>query len=105
MKHRTEEVYDNEIAPLMAKIIEIAKRENIPMLVSFGMKMEDGTAGCCTTALSPDTEDMDAGLRGFRNRVGLALGVLRGHAGFDTAAALMITRYHPQEDQEDSLEQ
>lgn len=51
-----EQVYDNEISPLMAQIIEICKRENIPMVASFCYALglgEDDHEGVsyCTTNL------------------------------------------------------
>ena len=93
MKHKTEQVYDDEIAPLMVQIIKICKRDGIPMMASFGMKDENGEAIGCSTLLagSPEADD---GLNGYRNRFGLGIGIARGHSGFDTAAGLMITRHH-----------
>lgn len=44
-----EEVYDAEINPLMAQIIEICKQRQIPMLASFSLDREEGLK--CTTAL------------------------------------------------------
>lgn len=85
-----EEVYDEEIAPLMAKILEICKRENMPMFASFAVKGEDGSVLGCSLLLA---EEHDDGLNGYRNRLGLCLGIVRGHDGFDTAAGLMITRH------------
>lgn len=48
-----ESVYDNEIAPLMSQIIEICKREEIPMVASFLLRSldENGDELRCTTAL------------------------------------------------------
>lgn len=47
-----EEVYDNEIAPLMDQIIEICKRARMPMVASFCyLRDEDGEEGICTTRL------------------------------------------------------
>lgn len=36
-----EKVYDEQIAPLMAKIIEICKTEGIPMFADFSMPIKD----------------------------------------------------------------
>ena len=33
-----EDIYDEQIAPLMTKIIEICKEENIPMTAQFALK-------------------------------------------------------------------
>lgn len=48
-----EAVYDLEISPLMQKIIEICKENNIPMVASFAYEnCEENGIGCCTTALN-----------------------------------------------------
>jgi len=47
-----EAVYDAEIAPLMAQIIEICKREGMPFLASFMYANnieEDGVTSYCTS--------------------------------------------------------
>lgn len=51
-----EAIYDAEIAPLMAKIIAICKREEIPCFASFAYAVrpedtESGTAQLCNTHL------------------------------------------------------
>jgi len=53
-----EDVYDNEISPLMTKIIDICKEHKIPMLASFTYEnCEEKGTGRCTTLLN-----------GFENR-------------------------------------
>jgi len=47
-----EEIYDEQIAPLMAKIIEICQTEQIPMFAEFQYAEID----FCTTCLYPDVE-------------------------------------------------
>lgn len=53
-----EEIYDKEIAPLMAKIIEICKREGMPMATQFYLKQErddaeyENQAMWCTSVLN-----------------------------------------------------
>lgn len=53
-----ESVYDNEIAPLMAKIIEICNREGMPMAAQFYLQQEredaefENQAMWCTTVLT-----------------------------------------------------
>lgn len=102
-KHSTEEVYDNEMAPLVSQLIAIARRANIPLVVSAGMlcRVDDNGHGdedsalsptTCTTKITPDY--VDPMLKGMVNRHNLAVGVVRGHSGFDHAAALVISRYH-----------
>jgi len=53
-----EAIYDDEIHPLMAKIIEICLRERIPMAATFAIK-DDGEDGplLCSTVI--DGEDVD----------------------------------------------
>ena len=46
-KFDLEAVYDNEIAPLMEKIIAICQRVDMPMVSSFAY----ATGSTCTTAL------------------------------------------------------
>ena len=48
-----EEVYDEEIAPLMTKIIEICRTKGIPMFADFQLTSEDAdnSAMFCTTGL------------------------------------------------------
>ena len=51
-----ESVYDNEINPLMAKIIEICKREKMPIVCSIQYEDSDENgAGICTTVITEDT--------------------------------------------------
>jgi hypothetical protein len=57
-----EQVYDAEISPLMAQIIDICKREKIAMLASFDLGQgpeseEDGDHLMCTTAILEDSHD------------------------------------------------
>jgi hypothetical protein len=47
-----EEIYDQQIAPLMARIIKICKRHKIAHVGSFSLDLEEGL--CCTTALLAD---------------------------------------------------
>lgn len=51
-----EPVYDSEIAPLMSKIIEICKRDNIPFVASFYLNSQDGDPFICTSCLTTSTE-------------------------------------------------
>lgn len=88
--HRTEEVYDTEMAPLITQLIEIAKREGLALFVHAGMLTPDGDALGCVTKI-PGADDA---LKGTNNRHGLCDGIVRGHNGFDRAAGLVITRYH-----------
>lgn len=95
-KHHTEQIYDAEMAPLVAKLIEISKREKIPLLVSAGLLLDgEDPGGCCTLLVYGNKEGQDRRLLGQENRLNLALGVIRGHNGFDRAAGLMISRFHP----------
>ena len=95
-KHRTEQVYDDEMAPLVTKLIEIAEREGMPLFVTAGMVNEDGGAMACTTAI-PDETGL---LPGIGNRIGLCTEIVRGHVGFDTAAGMVITRHHTPQEQD-----
>ena len=48
-----EKVYDEEIAPLMSKIIEVCKKHKIPMITAFNYDNKDGESdrGFCATYL------------------------------------------------------
>lgn len=50
-----EEVYDAEINPLMAKIIEICQENGINMMATFSF----GDGELCTTLLAEDGQDPD----------------------------------------------
>ena len=52
-----EEIYDDQIAPLMSKIIEICKANKIANLCTFALDDEDGEQLACTTAML--TEEFD----------------------------------------------
>ena len=47
-----EQIYDNQISPLMAQIIAICKEHKIAMLADFSLDVENGLK--CTTALLAD---------------------------------------------------
>lgn len=93
-KHRTEQVYDDEIAPLVSQIVAICKREEIPILISAGMFNEEGVPMTCDSKLRHGIASK-VQLPGVDNRYSLAFEIIRGHAGFDTASGLAITRHHP----------
>jgi hypothetical protein len=65
-----EQVYDDEINPLMAKIIEICKREKIAMVASFRTPNAEDPDLMCTSALLADdfepTQDMHAAFQIIR---------------------------------------
>ena len=93
--HKTEQVYDAEMAPLISQLIEIAKREHLPLLINVGMVLttddgEPNPGGCFTLIEGSDYPE----LAGMRNRHGLCRGIIHGHDGFDTASAMRITRHH-----------
>ncbi|HBC7418503.1 TPA: hypothetical protein KEY88_001161 [Serratia marcescens] len=48
-----ENVYDEQISPLMQKIIAICQENNMPMIASFAFEnCEERNLGCCTTILN-----------------------------------------------------
>lgn len=47
MEYDLEEVYDEQIAPLMARILEICKASEMPMIASFAYR----TGSFCSSAL------------------------------------------------------
>lgn len=74
-----EEIYDNEISPLMTQVIDICKANNIAMLMSFHIPTEDEPDLECTTALLGDEMNPPEHLRN-------ALNVIRPPSG-----SVMIT--------------
>ena len=50
-----EQIYDAEIEPLMAQILEICKRGGIAMLASFSIPTDDAPTLSCTSCI-PDGE-------------------------------------------------
>jgi hypothetical protein len=60
-----EKVYDDEIAPLMKQIIEICKREQLPMVMQFFLQEErkdaeyEGQPMYCTTNIIPAKKEMN----------------------------------------------
>jgi hypothetical protein len=62
-----EAAYDNEIAPLMTRIIEVCKLHKINMAATFSLdeadeeRQEEGHVGpmMCTTVLGVDESDVD----------------------------------------------
>lgn len=62
-----EDIYDEQIAPLMTKIIEICKQHKIAMLADFHTPNEDASDLHCTTALLIDEhEPSDGQLKALR---------------------------------------
>lgn len=49
-----ENIYDEEIAPLMNQILEICREHKIAMLAQFGTPSESDKGLVCTTALLRD---------------------------------------------------
>jgi len=57
-----ESIYDEQISPLMTQIIEICKKEDIPMAFQFYLKEADGENKeplYCTTFLVPAKAEMN----------------------------------------------
>lgn len=52
-----EEIYDNEISPLMQKIIEICQRNDISMVFSASIPTEESNDLVCTTSLNSNKSD------------------------------------------------
>lgn len=68
-----ESVYDEQINPLMKRIIAICKKHRMPMLASFAYADDgpDGEEHYCSTALNwpgRETDALNAALREIRRR-------------------------------------
>ncbi|WP_020615766.1 hypothetical protein [Paenibacillus daejeonensis] len=61
-KYDKESIYDEQIAPLMKQIIEICKREELPMVAQFYLKQQhpdddvENAAMYCTTTIIPSRD-------------------------------------------------
>ena len=75
-RHPTERVYDDEISPLVLKIIEIVQREGLPLLISVGMVGPNGGVMTCDT-WSRTPEDDSGRFAGLETRYDLAAGIIR----------------------------
>lgn len=56
-KHRTEQVYDDEIRPLLRQAMAIAEREGIPFVAASAVVREDGLPAECLSFTVPDAVD------------------------------------------------
>lgn len=54
-----EEIYDNEISPLMGQIIAICQREGIAMLASYSIPNDEDDGLKCTTHLGDGDGNLD----------------------------------------------
>lgn len=104
-RHHTEKLYDEEISPLVKKILEIVKRENLPFLLSVGFIGPDGTGSTCTSAYVPSRTELNGlGLKalwGKANRIQMCYNIIYGHSGWDTASSVWITAHHPTDPEPD----
>ena len=69
-----EQVYDEQIAPLMTQIIEICEKNNIGMLADFEIPNDEDPDLCCTTGLPGENDEVS-------RRHSLARQVLMGRIG------------------------
>lgn len=70
MTYDFETVYDEQIAPLMSRIIDICKEHGIPMLASFAYRCDEyGEHDCCTTFLSDYRYPAPASFRQALDRI------------------------------------
>jgi len=56
-----EKIYDNEVSPLMKQIIEICKREMLPMAAQFYLqegRVDNEEPMYCTTVIIPEKVEM-----------------------------------------------
>jgi len=71
-----EEIYDDQISPLMEQIINICKKNNIAMLMSFSIPTEDDPDLACTTAIVSDECDPPGSLlRAYETVMGRSPGM------------------------------
>jgi hypothetical protein len=71
-----ERVYDDEIAPLMTRIIAVCKEHRMPMIASFAYKNTDEGIDFCSTSLPFENRNVSAlnqALSVIRSRCALSL--------------------------------
>lgn len=86
--HETEAIYDEHFAPLVVRLIELAKEHNMALLVDVGIMFE-GEQGACSTKIPSTRPEMKGRVR----RHDLMLGISQGHEGFDRATGIVISKY------------
>lgn len=62
-----ESIYDNELSPLVAQIIEICKRENMPLLLSVNYRVEDESEDSFCTSFVPGNGALSEAYRIIRS--------------------------------------
>ena len=88
-KHHTEAVYDDEMFPLVAQLIEIATREGIPLLVSAGMIVDvDGEYVCARDPDDAEDPLVHSAVVSVAAFVGPAL-IVANHYDIDTPKTLL----------------
>lgn len=88
-KHASERIYDEQMAPLVERLIEVAKANKIPLFLSAGMVLSDGQPGCCTILVIDGVEEVEPRLGGAANRFKLCTTLVRGPSSLDTATRLI----------------
>lgn len=51
MKYDLEAIYDEQISPLMAQIIDICDRHGLPMMATFAYKRDGEESDFCTSSV------------------------------------------------------
>ncbi len=82
-----EAVYDSEISPLMKRIIEICKREQIPLAASFQFSQGPEGPGHCTTIITSERHDAEPWPHASVRILELA----RAHRQFRSSGLLAMT--------------
>lgn len=80
-KPSKEQIYDDQISPLMKQILEIAKANGIAMLAHFDIESEEDPGLRCTTTL-PNGDG------NFPDGWPRAMSALKGGSGFIAAIAI-----------------
>lgn len=80
-----EQIYDSQINPLMAQVIDICKANKIAMLATFDIPNDDDPDLACTTHLPDETGKLP-------DRIADCVRVSKG--GRTSATPLMLTTQH-----------
>ncbi len=80
-----EEIYDDQISPLMTQIIAICREHGIAMLASYSIPNGEDDGLCCTTHLADENGEI-------YERFAKANGIIR--QGHGARSPLMLTTEH-----------
>jgi hypothetical protein len=91
-RHETERIYDEEMSPLIDRLLRIAADNNIPLFLDVGMII-GGIPGASTSRIQGDAPRME--LLGRLQRHELCRTIAMGDSRFDRAHGLAMIQLPP----------